>query len=157
MSVVKKLFSYAALYKKLIIGALIMLSISVAADLTGPFVAKKIIDSHILGIESQWYETEESKDAVPYQGSWYKREEYFTDEESKGKEVRVLQVGTKFVFAEEAVPFDGTRELIGETLTVTRNGESEDFSVSIIGKRDLMGFYQPEISRIIMLVAFYFG
>ena len=73
MKVVKKLYQYAMLYKKLIIGALIMLAISVAADLTGPFVAKKIIDSHILGIESEWYETEESKDAVSYQGNWYKR------------------------------------------------------------------------------------
>ncbi|MBR8645387.1 hypothetical protein KEH51_18115 [[Brevibacterium] frigoritolerans] len=61
MKVVKKLFNYAALYKKLIIGALIMLALSVAADLTGPFVAKKIIDSHILGIESSWYEAGKGK------------------------------------------------------------------------------------------------
>ena len=68
MKVVKKLFNYAALYKKLIIGALIMLALSVAADLTGPFVAKKIIDSHILGIESSWHETDKGKDAVEYDG-----------------------------------------------------------------------------------------
>ena len=52
MKVVKKLVQYASLYKKIIIGALIMLALSVAADLSGPFVAKKIIDSHIMGIES---------------------------------------------------------------------------------------------------------
>ncbi|MGE8079652.1 ABC transporter ATP-binding protein [Peribacillus loiseleuriae] len=157
MKVIKKLYQYATLYQKLIIGALIMLSISVAADLTGPFVAKKIIDSHILGIESEWYETEESKDAVPYQGNWYKRTDYITNHETRGQEVRVLQVGTKFVFVEDAVPFDGSRKLDGEGITVTKNGQSETFPATVLGKQDLMSFYQPEVARILMLVAFYFG
>mgnify|MGYP003496426989 CR=1 FL=1 len=85
MKTVKKLYKYACLYKKLIIAALIMLSMSVAADLAGPFVAKKVIDSHILGIESRWYETSKSKDAVSYQDTWYKRGTYFSDNKQKGK------------------------------------------------------------------------
>ncbi|MBA9025324.1 ABC transporter ATP-binding protein [Peribacillus huizhouensis] len=157
MKVVKKLYQYAILYKKLIIGALIMLSISVAADLTGPFVAKKIIDSHILGIESEWYETEKSKDAVFYQGNWYKRDDYFNNQETRGKEIRVLQVGTKFVFVEDNVPFEGSRKLDGVTLTVTKNGQTEKYPATVLGKEDLFAFYQPEIARILMLVVFYFS
>lgn len=96
MKVVKKLYQYACLYKKIIIAALIMLSISVAADLAGPFVAKKVIDSHVLGIESPWYETAKSKDAVSYQDTWYKRGSYFADNEQKGQEVRILQTSIPF-------------------------------------------------------------
>ena len=148
MKIVKKLYQYACLYKKLIIAALIMLSISVAADLTGPFIAKKVIDSHILGIESPWYETAKSKDAVSYQDTWYKRGSYFSDNEQKGQEIRILQTGTKFVFVDELVPFEGKRTLTGSTLNVTKDNETTEYEASILSKRELMAFYQPEISRI---------
>lgn len=157
MKIVKKLYQYACLYKKIIIAALIMLSISVAADLAGPFVAKKVIDSHVLGIESPWYETAKSKDAVSYQDTWYKRGSYFADNEQKGQEVRILQTGTKFVFVEELVPFEGKRTLTDSTLSVTKNNETTEYEAQVLSKRELMAFYQPEISRIALLLAFYLG
>ncbi|KWW16974.1 MULTISPECIES: ABC transporter ATP-binding protein [Peribacillus] len=157
MTVVKKLFHYAALYKKLIICALIMLALSVAADLTGPFVAKKIIDSHILGIETSWYETEKGKDAVKYDDHWYKRADYFTEGEKKGREVHVFQVGNQFVFVNEAVPMDGRRTLEGQTLIINKNGKEHQAQIERLKSQEVMGFYQPEIPRIIKLVAFYFG
>ncbi|MED3690366.1 ABC transporter ATP-binding protein [Peribacillus butanolivorans] len=157
MKVVKKLYQYAALYKKLIIGALIMLALSVAADLAGPFIAKKIIDSHILGIESSWYETEKGKDAVEYGENWYKRADYFTEDEKKGKEVHVLQVGNHFVFVNEAVTIDGDRTLENQTLIIEKNGKEQMVSVEKLTSQELMEFYQPEIPRIMKLVAFYFG
>jgi ATP-binding cassette subfamily B protein len=48
MSTGKRLIGYAFLYKKIILMALAMLTVAVAADLAGPFVAKKIIDDHII-------------------------------------------------------------------------------------------------------------
>ena len=38
---------------------MLMLFIFVIAELAGPFVAKTMIDDHIVGIEKPWYETEE--------------------------------------------------------------------------------------------------
>lgn len=73
----QRLVKYALNYKKLIIAALLMLTVSVAADLSGPFVAKRLIDHHLLGIESTWYQTESGKDAVEYKGHYYKREKYW--------------------------------------------------------------------------------
>ncbi|MDM5295946.1 ABC transporter ATP-binding protein [Peribacillus simplex] len=157
MKVVKKLFNYAALYKKLIIGALIMLALSVAADLTGPFVAKKIIDSHILGIESSWYETVKGKDAVEYEEKWYKRADYFTEGEKKGREVHVLQVGNQFVFVNEAVPMDGRRTLENQSLIIKKDGKEQRAQAVKLTSQEVMRFYQPEIPRILKLVAFYFG
>ena len=157
MKIIKRLYQYAALYKKLIIAALIMLSISVAADLTGPFVAKRVIDSHILGIETPWYETEKGKDTAEYNGSWYKRGSYFEEGEQKGKEVRILQVDRDFVFIDSAAPVSGSRSLSGDTLTITDQGEQKQFEAQLLTGPELMAFYQPEISRILMLVAFYFG
>lgn len=157
MKVVSKLYQYASLYKKLIIGALIMLALSVAADLTGPFIAKRIIDSHIIGIESPWHETKKGKDAVEYDGSWYKRGDYFSKGEEKGREVRVLQVDSQFVFVDKAIPVDGRRSLEGNSLLIEKDGKEQRTAVEPLSSQELMGFYQPEIPRIIKLVAFYFG
>jgi ATP-binding cassette, subfamily B, multidrug efflux pump len=68
----KRLFQYALTQKKIIIIALLMLSVAVAAELTGPFIAKRMIDNHILGIEKAWITTEENgKDRVFFQGKYY--------------------------------------------------------------------------------------
>ncbi len=49
---------------------MLMLFIFVIAELAGPFVAKTMIDDHIVGIEKPWYETEQSEDAVSYNGAF---------------------------------------------------------------------------------------
>ena len=81
----KRLYQYAIKVKGTIILALFMLAISVGADLIGPYIGKNIIDDHIMGIESPWIETKETKDAVHYQGFWYKREAYVEDGNGPGK------------------------------------------------------------------------
>src|SRR3954463_13574728 len=92
-----RLTQYAFSYKRIIIAALFMLTISVVTDLAGPFIAKNIIDQHILGIESVWYETTNGKNTAKYHTKIYKKEKNFTNHEEKGKEIRILQVGAKFV------------------------------------------------------------
>ncbi|WP_342559882.1 ABC transporter ATP-binding protein [Psychrobacillus sp. FSL W7-1457] len=47
MSTGKRLYHYALFYKKPILLGLIFLTIAVIADLTGPFIAKQILDEHI--------------------------------------------------------------------------------------------------------------
>ena len=107
MSTGRRLAQYALNYKKIIIAALFMLSISVATDLAGPFIAKNIIDEHILGIESIWYESTEGKNTAEYNDQFYKKEMNFSNGEEKGKEIRILQVGAKFVMVEDKLEFDG--------------------------------------------------
>ncbi|WP_342598942.1 ABC transporter ATP-binding protein [Psychrobacillus sp. FSL H8-0483] len=48
MSTGKRLYHYALFYKKPIMLGLIFLTIAVFSDLSGPFIAKKIIDEHIM-------------------------------------------------------------------------------------------------------------
>lgn len=47
----KALFKYALTAKNTFILALVMLAIGVAADLAGPFIARSMIDDHMLAIE----------------------------------------------------------------------------------------------------------
>ena len=42
--------------------------------------------------------------AVAYEATFYKRSDNFAEGEPKGKEVRILQVGGKFVWLDQALP-----------------------------------------------------
>jgi len=157
MTTGKRLVQYALHYKKIIIAALMMLSVAVTADLAGPFIAKRMIDQHILGIESTWYQTNGTKDSVEYKGNYYKREKYIEDDEVKVEEATILQVNRSFVFVEEATPFDGERSFNNGVLTITKGNEIETFEGTKLTTEELVAFYQPETSRIIGLLSLYLG
>jgi ATP-binding cassette, subfamily B, multidrug efflux pump len=153
----KRLMQYAFMYKKIIIAALLMLTVAVAADLTGPFVAKRMIDEHVLGIESKWFETKKDKMSVAYNSHYYKREKYFEQGEPKGKEAQILQVGRKFVFIEGSIDFDGKRKLEGTTLIIEGNEGRASYQADVLKGETLLAFTSPESSKIITLLSLYFG
>ncbi|MFS0862481.1 ABC transporter ATP-binding protein [Fredinandcohnia sp. 179-A 10B2 NHS] len=157
MNVGKRLVSYALLYKKIIISALLMLSIAVAAELTGPFIAKIMIDDHILGIENTWYETSESQDAVNYNNTWYKRSDNFTGGEEKGNEARILQVGRSYYFLNNNIEFDGERKATNDGIEISRNGKTASYAAEKLSVDELVRFYRPEVPKLIKLIAIYFG
>ncbi len=153
----RRLFQYALLYKRTIILALIMLTFAVAAELTGPFIAKTIIDKHILGIEKSWYETtEKDKDTVTYQDTQYKRADHFDEAETKGNEVRILQVGRSYYFVESSIEFDGARAFDNGQLTISRDEGEVSYPAEKLTVDELLLFYSPEIDDILRLVGFYF-
>jgi ATP-binding cassette subfamily B protein len=139
------------------IAALIMLTIGVAAELAGPFIAKSMIDNHLLAIEQPFYETASTKDAAVYQGKHYKREGLFAPDETKGAEVRVLQAGKSFYFVNEPVSApDGDRTYANGTLTVTRSGEVVgQYVAAPLSAGELFAFYKPEMPGIYQLIVYY--
>ncbi|WP_170006604.1 ABC transporter ATP-binding protein [Bacillus fonticola] len=156
----KRFVQYALYYKKMIILALFMLAISVAAELAGPFIAKTIIDDHIVGIETPWVEVaEEDDDTVPYNGELYKREEYVGEGDSlTGDTVRVLQVGMGFYFLNENPPFiDGTREVNGNMMTITQGEDTYTTNVTQLSTQEVVAFFAPEMKRIVGWMVIYFG
>ncbi len=153
MSTGKRLIRYALHYKNMICLALFLLTLSVAADLAGPFVAKRVIDHHILGIESRWYETAEGNDAVRYQDKWYKREDYFMPGEEKGNQVAILQNGLDFVLTTQDIPLESKREWKGGQLVV----DGENVPATVLSNGEIMRFYQPEVPKILRLIGLYFG
>lgn len=153
----RRLFQYALIYNKIIAIALVMLTISVAADLSGPFIAKRLIDQHILGVESIWYQTADSKDAVPYNGNFYKREAYINETDPKIEEVRILQVQRNFIFVEESIEFDGERTYDNGVLSIKKGEQLATYDGTVLSTEELLQFYKPEVPKIAGLLAFYFG
>lgn len=153
----RRLVDYALLYKKMIVAALLMLTVAVAADLSGPFIAKHLIDNHVLGIESRWMQTESGRDAVEYRGHFYKREEYFEGNETKLESARILQVNRSFVFIEGDIEFDGERSFQDGLLTIRKGEDTATYDALMLNGNELLQFYMPEVPRMLKLLAFFFG
>ncbi|MFD0695407.1 ABC transporter ATP-binding protein [Paenibacillus sp. GCM10027628] len=156
----RRLFQYATLFKKPLLIALLFLALAVAAELAGPFIAKQMIDRHILGIEKPWYETTsatQTAKAVPFGGTFYKRSDNFAIGEAKGKEVRILQVGSQFVWVEQPIVFDGARKLAGSKLIITQGNEQAEYVAKKLSIQELYTFYEPEFNNLMRLAGLYLG
>ncbi len=151
MSVSKRLFQYAMKVKGTIFAAMAMLLIFVIAELAGPFVAKTMIDDHIVGIEKPWYETKQSEDAVSYNGAFYKRSDRFEQGEKKGKEVRVMQAGFQYYFVPNKVNIEGSRTVKGDMITVQNGKAVQVYKAKALTKEEVFAFYKPEINRLLLL------
>ncbi|MER3122756.1 ABC transporter ATP-binding protein [Bacillus altitudinis] len=158
MTTGRRLLAYALLYKKVLSVALIFLIIAVGAELTGPFIGKKMIDDHILGVEKPYVEVNEKTDkTVYYQGNNYIRSDRLQNQNEDGKQINVVQVGFGYYFVNEPIRFDGSRTIEGDQLTIENGSERETYQVQRLSKEEIFAFYQPEISGLVQLVLFYFG
>lgn len=155
----KSLFKYALTAKNTFILALVMLAIGVAAELAGPFIARTMIDDHMLAIEKPFYETSDTGDStVPYDGRYYKRGDRFAEGEAKGAEARILQVGKSFVFVNASVPdVSGNRSYSDGVLTFTHKGQLTEYPAQKLNASEVFAFYKPEVPGILSLVGWYFG
>lgn len=154
--IAKRLFRYALTAKGTFIAALLLLAIGVAAELAGPFIAKTMIDDHILAIEKPYYESKEADGAAQYKGTYYKREDRFTVGEARGQEVRILQAGRSFYFIQEPVTrVDGTRSYENGMLTITAGQEQLRYPAVPLSTSELFEFYKPELPSIYKLVGLF--
>ncbi|KOR89922.1 multidrug ABC transporter permease [Paenibacillus solani] len=152
----KRLFRYALTAKGTFITALILLAIGVAAELAGPFIAKTMIDEHILGIERPYYETSQAQGASSYNGTYYKREDRFQEGETKGQEVRLVQAGRSFYFIDEPVArTEGNRSFKDGIISISYGSEELQYSAVKLTKEQLFQFYKPEIPSIYKLVGLF--
>lgn len=152
----KRLFQYGWKFKKRFSIAILFLAISITAELLGPMFAKKMIDTHILGIEKPWYEVKAGTEGVSFDGRTFQREDRIAAE-NRGKEVRLLQVERKFVFVDSPVGLDGARELQGDQLTVSYGGKKESYPARVLNAAELLSFYRFELHGIYVLGALFMG
>ncbi|MFP7289211.1 ABC transporter ATP-binding protein, partial [Shouchella clausii] len=152
----KRLLQYALTAKKTFILALLLLSIGVAAELAGPFIARSMIDDHMLAIERPYYQTASADQAAEYQGTYYKRADRFAPDETKGGEVRILQSGRSFYFIGEPVTStEGERTYADGQLTITGSSGTAVYPAAKLSADELFAFYKPELPGIYELVGLY--
>ncbi|UFU00401.1 ABC transporter ATP-binding protein/permease [Radiobacillus kanasensis] len=153
----RRLFDYAMQFKKIIMIGLVCLIIAVGLELAGPLIAKRVIDEHITGVETTWFQVEENDDryTVAFAGNFYKRSDRMEASDEKVAEATVLQVKRSYYFIHEKVPLEGQRNVNDGTITI----QTQDKEVKTQGERlslsELYSFFQPEQRPIMYLLGLY--
>lgn len=155
---VRRLVRYAGLFKGQLLLALLLLAVAVGTDLAGPFVAKRLIDVHISGIERPWFETRAAGPyAVPYSGALYQREDRFAAGEPRGPESRLVRVGRDYYFVAGPVA-DGSRSIAPDgRLIVGEGAGAAAYEASRLDRGQLFAFFRPEVRGIVRLCLLYFA
>lgn len=155
----KRLFQYALRYKRSILLALLLLACSIVVELVGPFLAKRMIDTNIMGIEKDWYAVQqEQKYAVSHNGEWFVREDHLGADQQKGREVRILQVDRSYYFVEAENLPDGARKVANDQLQVsTEQGDVALYPAEKLTRGEVYGFFKPEFRSIMLLAISYVG
>lgn len=155
----KRLFKYALQYKRSILLALLLLACSIVVELVGPFLAKRMIDTNIMGIEKDWYAVrQEQKYAVSHNGEWFVREDHLGADQAKGREVRVLQVDRSYYFVEAENLPAGSRQVANDQLQVsTDKGDVALYPAEKLTRDEVYGFFKPEFRSIMLLAISYVG
>lgn len=136
----RKLFQYAFTFKRNIMIGLICLIAAVALELTGPFIAKYLIDKHIVGIENTWHQVSgENKWTASYEGDFYVRDDRLNSSGDSLSEASILQVGRSYYF-DESVPLTGSRTIDEGVVTIETPDETVKAEAERLAVHELYQF-----------------
>ncbi|MFA6647442.1 MAG: ABC transporter ATP-binding protein [Candidatus Izemoplasmatales bacterium] len=147
----KKVWRYISKYKKLLTITLISMVIIQALGLASPLIVKSILDNYLVGIEKPWYEVQEmSPDTVEYDSR------YFTQDEVTDHVVSVVIYQGGYYFVDSKLE-TGNRTIENDKLIiVTNDGEEYTFETEKLSSEEVLGFYQPFIEPLKILIALLF-
>ncbi|WP_181349316.1 ABC transporter ATP-binding protein [Thalassobacillus sp. CUG 92003] len=152
----RALFHYAWLFRKQIFIGLICLILAVGLELTGPFIAKRLIDEHIVGIEGAWHQVAEQDDfTVSYHGNMYKRDDRLEHNEHVLDTVTIMQVGRDYYFLNEAASLSGERTFANGQVSITTAEQTSTFDAERLSMTELYGFFAPEKPAIYFWLGLY--
>ncbi|WP_214802444.1 ABC transporter ATP-binding protein [Exiguobacterium sp. ERU656] len=151
---IRSLVRYAMHEKRAIFLGLFLLVLAVGAELTGPYIAKIIIDEHIVAIEKDWVEVE-SGGTVGYDGRRFAKSQDVPKSAVIGP-ISIVQSKAGYYFVPEQVVSGGERQVAGDTLTVTRGEETFRYAgVEKLTQGQVYDFYASDLKAIGWLSLFY--
>ena len=151
MKTMKKVWRYISKYKKLLTITLISMVIIQALGLASPLIVKSILDNYLVGIEKPWYEVQEmSPDTVEYDSR------YFTQDEVTDHVVSVVIYQGGYYFVDSELETGNRTIENNKLIIVTNDGEEYTFETEKLSSEEVLGFYQPFIEPLKILIALLF-
>ncbi|WP_173917075.1 ABC transporter ATP-binding protein [Halobacillus sp. Marseille-Q1614] len=152
----KRLLNYALTFKKKIFIGLICVLLAVGLELTGPFIAKRLIDEHVVGIENQWYEVSKETDyTVSYNDSLYVRADRMGGNQEVLSTATILQTGRDYYFIDSEVPVNGSRSVERNLITINTPDAETTVEAEKLNLNELYRFFVPEQRSIYWLLVLY--
>lgn len=155
----KRLFQYAKSNIKIAVFSLICLIIGVGLELIGPFIAKSIIDNHIVGVQAEWVELAQDQDgAVKFNETFFKRADRVTSDDQVVGYHTLVQSNRSYYFIDGQVPINSHILIEDDQDWVAEfNGETFDVTGERLSTAELYQFFKPELKPIAILLAISIG
>ena len=153
----RRLVQYAAHARGAIVSALILLVLSVAAQLAGPFVAKTIINRDIEGVQQVWYRAPAgAPGAVRVDGQLYVRGDKLPHGAPRQQPHTLMTLGTTAYFLPGTVEAIAAGSRPGEIREEVA-GHWRTIPAHPISRAQMFAFYRPELPNVIRLALLYFA
>ncbi len=144
---IRSLIRYAMREKQAIFLGLFLLILAVGAELTGPYIAKVIIDEHIVAIEKDWVEVK-SDGAVTYDGRQFAKAQDVSKSQIV-QSVSIVQTTNGYFFVPKQVVSGGERKISGNTMTVTRGDDVYTYdNIQKLTQGQVYDFYSKDLKAI---------
>ncbi|WP_215085357.1 ABC transporter ATP-binding protein [Exiguobacterium sp. s78] len=144
---IRSLIRYAMHEKQAIFLGLFLLVLAVGAELTGPYIAKVIIDEHIVAIEKDWVEVK-SDGAVTYDGRQFAKAQDVSKSQIV-QSVSIVQTTNGYFFIPKQVVSGGERKISGNTMTVTRGDDVYTYdNIQKLTQGQVYDFYSKDLKAI---------
>ncbi|MEW8975534.1 MAG: ABC transporter ATP-binding protein, partial [Exiguobacterium sp.] len=144
---IRSLIRYAMHEKQAIFLGLFLLVLAVGAELTGPYIAKVIIDEHIVAIEKDWVEVK-ADGAVTYDGRQFAKAQDVSKSEIV-QSVSIVQTAKGYLFVPKQVVSGGERKISGNTLTVARGNDVYTYDgIQKLTQGQVYDFYSKDLKAI---------
>jgi ATP-binding cassette subfamily B multidrug efflux pump len=175
-SVWRRLAGFAMPFRRHILAALLLLILGTSAELAGPFVAKIIIDDHILAIQKTWYwfdsepfDQEAQSVGIAIAGHYYVREDWLprlspTEDVSRAKPVQIITEGTDYYLLDRPLQTEGDRvvqplppvEGRERVEVIARKSDAADRVAGIrLTRAEVTALYSRDVIPILVLTAGY--
>jgi len=144
---IRSLIRYAMHEKQAIFLGLFLLVLAVGAELTGPYIAKVIIDEHIVAIEKDWVEVK-SDGAVIYDGRQFAKAQDVSKSQIV-QSVSIVQTTNGYFFVPKQVVSGGERKISGSTMTITRGDDVYTYdNIQKLTQGQVYDFYSKDLKAI---------
>lgn len=144
---IRSLIRYAMHEKQAIFLGLFLLVLAVGAELTGPYIAKVIIDEHIVAIEKDWVEVK-SDGAVIYDGRQFAKAQDVSKSQIV-QSVSIVQTTNGYFFVPKQVVSGGERKINGNTMTITRGDDVYTYdNIQKLTQGQVYNFYSKDLKAI---------
>ena len=150
-SVLLRVFKYALKSKTLIVVSLISLLIFSVLDIIQPLIIKKVIDDELSGVATVWVKTEAGAGSITFQGDEYKKDDGLTE----GEKYTIYLLGDKYLLIDGVLPDKAEVEIVGTEVHYKTDNISGSAPFQLLGKEDLLSFYQASIKPITLMIIFY--
>ncbi len=153
MKNLKRTFKFVKGNGRFVVISVIMIILVQLLNFISPLIVKEVLDNYILGIEYDWVEVSTTDDkTVTYNNRQFKQVRYIDDNDLVIKDMSLIVYKDGYYLCEEKIE-TGIKEVKDNVLTIElSNKEVLAYDVVRLSKEEVVSFYQPVLTIIIVLV-----